>query len=202
MAEKSLPLPDREGPRGLRRRAVLTEAGRQFARHGFRATTLDGIAKNLGLTKAGLYHYVVTKEQLLFDCYLDSLDVAERCMVRAGQDGKTGLDKLCRYIRGLFASFDRPDGFFVLLNEVPALSDEHQRQLRRKGRVVDQGLRSFIQQGIDDGSIRACDAAVVELAIQGALNWLPKWYSSSGRKDVGQIIEEFIDFFSHGLKPR
>lgn len=193
---------DREGMYDLRKRAILREAGRQFARNGFRATSLDDIAKSLSLTKAGLYHYVDTKEQLLFDCYLDALEAAERCVLQAAKDGHNGLEKLCLYIRSMFAMFDRPEGFFALVTEVSALGEEHQKTLRRKGRVVDHGLRAFIEEGIRDGSIRECDGTVIEFAIQGALNWIPKWYSSKGRKDVGQIVEDFIDFFTNGLKPR
>ena len=193
---------DRQGMYYLRKRAILREAGQQFARYGFRSTSLDNIAKSLNLTKAGLYHYVDTKEQLLFDCYMDSLDAAERCVIDAAKLGTNGLDKLCRYIRSMFAMFDRPEGFFALLTEISALGEEHQKALRRKGRVVDHKLRSFIEEGIRDGSIRQCDPTLIEFAIQGALNWIPKWYSSKGRKDINQIIEDYIEFFTDGLRPR
>jgi AcrR family transcriptional regulator len=193
---------DREGLYDLRKRAILREAGMQFARRGFHATSLDDIAKSLNLTKAGLYHYVDTKEQLLFDCYLDGLEAAERCVQQAAEDGADGLDKLCRYIRAMFSMFDRPEGFFALVTEVTTLGEEHQKVLRRKGRIVDHGLRSFIEEGIKDGSIRNCDATLIEFAIQGALNWIPKWYSSKGRKNVNEIVEEYIEFFSSGLRPR
>jgi TetR/AcrR family transcriptional regulator len=193
---------DREGMYDLRKRAIMREAGRQFARNGFRSTSLEDIAKSLNLTKAGLYHYVDTKEQLLFDCYLDSLDAAERCVLQVAKEGTSGLDKVCRYVRSVFSMFDRPEGFFALLTEVSALGEEHQKVLRRKGRVVDHVLRGFIEEGMQDGSIRKVDPALIEFAIQGALNWIPKWYSSKGRKDVNQIIEDYVDFFTYGLKPR
>lgn len=202
MADDPVSLFDREGMYDLRRRAILKEAGRQFARRGFHGTSLDDIAKSLKLTKAGLYHYVDTKEQLLFDCYLDSIEVAERCVTQASSEGANGLDKLCHYVRNMFALFDQPEGYFALLTEITVLGDEHQKVLRRKGRTVDSGLRGFIDEGIKDGSIRNCDAAVIEFAIQGALNWIPKWYSAKGRKSVRQIVEDFIDFFSEGLRPR
>lgn len=202
MPNESISPFDRAGMYDLRKRAILREAGRQFARDGFHATSLDGIARGLNLTKAGLYHYVDTKEQLLYDCYLVALEAAEQCVLEAARQGKTGLDKLCLYIRGMFAAFDRPEGYFALLTEVSALGEEHQKLLRRKARVVDHGLRAFIEEGIKDGSIRTCDPAVIEFAIQGALNWIPKWYSGKGRKDVSQIIDDFVDFFIDGLRPR
>lgn len=191
---------DREGIYDLRKRAILREAGRQFAKKGFRATSLEDIAKSLDLTKAGLYHYVDTKEQLLFDCYMVSILAAERCVHQADKKGRNGLEKLCAYIRSMFAMFDQPEGYFALIVEISALSEEHQKTLRRKGRVVDKGLRGFIDEGIRDGSIRNCDSAVIEFAIQGALNWIPKWYSELGRKSVNEIVEDFIDFFMVGLK--
>ena len=193
---------DREGMYDVRRRAILREAGRQFARRGFHATSLDDVAKSLQLTKAGLYHYFENKEQLLYECYLASIEIAERCVNEASVAGSNGLEKLCNYIRLMFSSFDKPDGYFALMVEMTALGNEHQKLLRRRGRIVDTGLRGFIQEGIEDGSVRACDAAVIEFAIQGALNWIPKWYSDKGRKNVVEIVEDFIDFFTNGLRPR
>ncbi len=193
---------DREGMYDIRRRAILREAGRQFARRGFHATSLDDVARSLKLTKAGLYHYFENKEQLLYECYLASIETAERCVAEASVTGTNGLEKVCNYIRLMFAIFDKPDGYFALMVEMTALGTEHQKLLRRRGRIVDTGLRAFIEEGIEDGSIRACDAAVIEFAIQGALNWIPKWYSERGRKTVAEIIEDFIDFFTSGLRPR
>ncbi len=202
MASQSISPFDREGMYDLRRRAILNEAGRQFARRGFHATSLDEVAKSLRLTKAGLYHYVDTKEQLLYECYLVSLERAEQCVREASEQGRNGLDKLCIYMRNMLGAFDQPEGYFALLTDITALDQDHQKVLRRKGRAVDEALRTFIEEGMRDASVRSCDAAVIEFAIQGALNWIPKWYSGHGRKNVAQIIEDFIDLFSNGLKPR
>lgn len=202
MVKSSISPFDREAMYEFRKRAILREAGLQFARRGFHATSLDDIAKSLSLTKAGLYHYVDSKEQLLFDCYLDCLEAAERCVKQAAHSGADGLERVCHYIRAMFSMFDTPEGFFALVTEVGALGEEHQKVLRKKGRTVDRGLRTFIEEGIQDGSIRDCDPMLIEFAIQGALNWIPKWYSSKGSKNVSEIVEEFIAFFSNGLKPR
>lgn len=47
------------------RRRVLEVAGRQFAEKGYAATSLQGIADAMGVTKANVYYYFRTKDAIL-----------------------------------------------------------------------------------------------------------------------------------------
>ena len=44
--------------RGVSHQSLIGVAAELFARKGYRATTLDDIAAELGLKKASLYHYI------------------------------------------------------------------------------------------------------------------------------------------------
>lgn len=53
-------------PRGEARREAIIETGvRMFARRGWRATGLIGLAKEVGITHGGVLHHFGTKENLL-----------------------------------------------------------------------------------------------------------------------------------------
>ena len=55
------------GARGsLTRERILAEAAGIFNRCGYHGTTLDGLARVLGVTKAALYCQVRSEEELLF----------------------------------------------------------------------------------------------------------------------------------------
>ena len=48
------------------RDAILERAAELFARQGFTATSMNEVAAACGVSKAGLYHYVRDKQELLF----------------------------------------------------------------------------------------------------------------------------------------
>src|ERR1700750_81734 len=57
-----------------RRTAMYRTVALLFRDRGFDATSVNDIAKALGLTKAGLYHHFESKEALLFEIVMFGLD--------------------------------------------------------------------------------------------------------------------------------
>src|SRR3546814_7450594 len=53
---------------GDRRIEVLRTAARVFSDLGFRQATLEDVARELGMTRAALYHYSPRKDALLTEC--------------------------------------------------------------------------------------------------------------------------------------
>jgi AcrR family transcriptional regulator len=49
------------------RQKVILKASEMFLKHGYDNTPMSQLAKELGLSKAGLYHHYPSKEALLFD---------------------------------------------------------------------------------------------------------------------------------------
>ena len=56
------------------------------------------------------------------------------------------------------------------------LSSDALGEVRDYKRKIDRRLRSFIQEGIEDGSITRCDPKIAAFSIAGALNWICMWY--------------------------
>jgi len=56
--------PPDEALQQRRREAILAEAATIFARHGFTATDVQGIADALKISKGTIYRYFPTKEKL------------------------------------------------------------------------------------------------------------------------------------------
>ena len=59
--------------------------------------------------------------------------------------------------------------------------------MRNYKRKIDRRLRSFIQEGIDDGSIAPCDAKIAAFSIAGAVNWICMWYEPEGALSPEEI---------------
>lgn len=202
MSKIELEVFDREALHEARKRALLWEAGKQFAEKGFHGTSMASIAKGVKLTKSGLFHYVNTKEELLYQCYEDALQSANDSLAEAEQVEGSALDKLAHYLRAHVTKVGKPGGFFVLITELYVLEPEHRDTLRAKAKSADARLLKLIQEGINEGSIGYDNPRMAVNAIDGAINWLPKWYSDEGSDSIEDIVEAFIAFFINGLKKR
>src|SRR6266550_1111121 len=61
-------------PLNARRAEICRRAAQIFQERGFDATSVNDVARALGMTKAGLYHYFPSKEALLFEIMTFGLD--------------------------------------------------------------------------------------------------------------------------------
>jgi TetR/AcrR family transcriptional regulator len=202
MAELEFDVFDRDLLFKARRHDLLREAGRQFSKKGFHGTSMTDIAKGVKLTKSGLFHYVKTKEEMLYLCYEDAVISAEQCMNSALEVNGNALEKICHYIRHHLGQFDQRGGYYVILSELSVLSADNQKKLHTRAKNVDQKMLNLVKNGIKEGSIAKVNPKMALYAIEGALNWVPKWYSHNGEDDITEIAEDFITFFTDGLKAR
>jgi len=163
-----------------KREALLREAAASFNRRGFHATSLDDIARNLGVTKAALYHYFPNKHALLRECFSEAMNVAFRSLEQAHREGRNGREKLRltlqRYLDGMIHELS---GCVVLVEENALLPEDYAKVLEERDRF-EHALRELVREGIADGSIVPCDPKLTMFAILGALNWVPKWFHHDG----------------------
>ncbi len=59
-----------------RKEQILRCAAKLFSQRGYEATTLGDLASAAGIAKATLFHYFNTKEQILFELYSQTMDMA------------------------------------------------------------------------------------------------------------------------------
>src|SRR5580765_6337809 len=64
------------------RNRVFEVAAEVFHRKGYDSTSMSDVATAAGLTKAGLYHHVSSKESLLFTVLDSGLDLTESYVVK------------------------------------------------------------------------------------------------------------------------
>lgn len=168
---------DRLRRRGdIKREAVLAAAVTMFNEKGFRATSLDDVAKSLGVTKPTVYQYVSSKEEILFDCVKRGLEMIRRAAEDSPGCRKNGRERLeaAMYRYGLVMTEDFCR--CVTRTSDSELNEDSRKEFRRLKRVIDEMMRRIVQAGIDDGSLRAGDARIITFAITGSLNWIGRWY--------------------------
>lgn len=184
------------------REKILAESARVFNRRGYHGTTLDEIARAIGLTKPALYYYVKNKEDLLFQCHQRALDIAIGAVKAALAEADRPDDQLrlvlTRYIEGMT---DVLSGIVVLLYEEVLSPPLHTRILEQRDEYEGM-MRKIIERGSASGVFVPCNPKLVTFAILGALTWIPRWYHPEGPNTSKEIAATFADYFVRGLQRR
>jgi AcrR family transcriptional regulator len=183
----------------LKRAAVLQEAGKAFSARGYHNTSLDDVAKALGVAKGTLYNYVKNKQEILWELHLRAAEIARNALASAQAEGGTGAQvlrgTLLLFIRGITEEL----GACRVLVEFDALKPQDQVKAKKLGHGFVESLVDVIEVGIADGSIRQVDPRLMVYTFMGAVNWIPRWYSPSGRLSSTCIAESIADILLHGL---
>ncbi len=185
-----------------KRDAVLQTAAELFLEKSYARTSLNDVAEKLNITKPALYHYFRNKEEILIECYRLGTGMIGEILDDIEKRYATGFDKVrafvYSYVKVLTADFGR----CVMRLDQGDLSPDARNDVRTYKRKIDRRLRSFIQQGIEDGSIAPCDPKLTAFAIAGAVNWVSMWYEPRGPLAPEEIAAQFAETLTQGIARR
>lgn len=198
MLEKT-PIPfNREIQYAAKRLAVIHAAGAAFRRRGYHNASMVEIAKTLGLSKAALYYYVKSKEEILYECHIQVYDAMDGLVKSTRRKDENGLQRL-QSLYGEFAHMLTRDGL-ALLADVDSLKDEFQSDVLLRRGKIERAVTRIVERGMKDGSIRKGDPKITVFFLMGALNWLNVWYEDGGRISGDEIADAFVTQMSAGIK--
>ncbi|MBL8554121.1 MAG: TetR family transcriptional regulator [Phenylobacterium sp.] len=191
-----------------RQRQIYVEAARLFVEKGFAATSMSDIAEAVQITKAGLYHFVESKEDLLFTIMNYSMDRLHLDVIAPALAVDEPLERLKVIIRNHALNVGR-----VTLASGSPLSivvDEPQGLSRRNRKIIDDRKRLYFDLLRDtlralqaDGRLSPkADPTVVAFTIIGMIMWIARWRRSDGKYSLEQVADEIQRLALTGaLKP-
>lgn len=192
-------LPSQAERAELKRNSIFREAARCFNRTGFHGTSMDDIARRLGVTKAALYRYVPNKHEVLFASFELAMDSSFANLERGEKEGANGLEKLRIALRGYLEDLIGKLGHPVVLLEENALLPDQSRAVIRRRDAAEKRYRKLVEEGIEDGSIAPCDPKLAVFALLGAINWVPKWYRDDGEWTAAQVSESLVNLITRSI---
>jgi AcrR family transcriptional regulator len=201
-APPASPWQGRQLERELKREAVIRAAARAFSERGYHNTSLDHIAARLAVTKPTVYYYVQSKEQLLFLCFMAGVEPIRAACREARLLPLPARERLGLVLRRYGEAVASDLGWCMVRAEDLDLPPAMSGQIRRMKSQIDQDIRCLVRDGLQDGSIGACDPKMTAFALAGALNWIAHWYRDSQGLTGEEIAAAFVAIFEHGLLPR
>ena len=190
--------------RPTRQAQILETAARLFCEKGFDKASMGDIADAMGLTKAGLYHHIGSKEELLFEIMSYGMDLFEEKVLSRVMTIADPLERLRATLRGhvLLVIRDRPKEVTVILHESNALKGRYRDRINiRKKRYI-HFLEKTFRELVKSGVARRVDPSVAAFAMLGMINWIYQWYLPGGRLNEDALADALGDVFLGGILAR
>jgi AcrR family transcriptional regulator len=184
---------------------IYRAAARIICEKGYDATSMNDIAEAVGLTKAGLYHHISGKRDLLFrimDFGMDSLKEQVIAPARAIPDAEQRLRAIiARHVR-LITSNSTPEGnnpVSIVLDEVAGLTPAQRRKINQRKRAYVDLIRETLTELKAARKLRGVDVTAAAFSLLGMILWLSRWYNPKGRLTPDQISDEVTKAALGGL---
>lgn len=179
---------------------VFRTAAQIILEKGYDATSVSDIARALGITKAGLYHYIHGKTQLLFEIMQYGLDELDREVAQPAKKIEDAEERLRFMIERHARIVTRGHGAVtILVDETRALTPQQNRVITRRKRAYLDFLRGTLGDLRTDGRLRHINITVAAFGILGTINWLSRWYQPGGALDENEIASQVVAIALHGL---
>jgi AcrR family transcriptional regulator len=182
-----------------------------FASHGFEATTMTDIARELGMTGPSLYHYFPTKDALLFVCIEHTLDDLLHVAEKAIQTDQPVTLRIQSLIRAHTLLEIKQRSIAPLINAhlygpsylKQALTAPQRQSLRQKQLQLVQIYSQLIDEGCEQGLIATADSTIAAFNSLAIVQYTSVWYrprKGLGTESIVQIQCEAVGRLL-GIKP-
>jgi len=190
----------KSAPTDERLAEIYRAAAQIILRKGYDATSVNDIANALGMTKAGLYHYINGKKELLFDIMNFGLDELDEEVVTPAKSIPDTSDRLRFIIANNARLVTRGQGAItILVDEITALTPAQNRKITRRKRAYFESLRNTLNQLKAEGKLQDVDTTAATFCLLGMINWLSRWYRQDGPLTEEQAAEQIVKIALNGL---
>jgi AcrR family transcriptional regulator len=181
---------------------ILRVAAEMFASKGYTATTMDGLAEALNITKPTLYVHGRSKSDILVRLVDRFVDEAERRLnvALAEGDDEQWIGRLLRLWVELSVTM-RPHqhAFLNLRHEFPP---DALARYNAWARRADRRIRATIARNQAAGQVRPdLDPDVIGYTVLALCNWTARWFNERGRLSIDQVVDGYMVTLIEGLKP-
>jgi AcrR family transcriptional regulator len=193
-------------PRGSETKQNIREicriAARVFYAKSYDGASMQDIAEAVGLTKAGLYHHVGSKDRLLYEIQNYGMDILDETVLAPIKEIADPREKLRQTIVGHINLIvrARDQEITVILHENRSLSDPLRKKLNARKRGYIDYLADLIRRVQEQsGKPPQISPRLAAFTLLGMINWLYQWYSPEGPVKQDELGQYYTDFFFRGL---
>lgn len=183
----------------IKKEKFLLVIAELFNKNGYEKTSIRGIAKELNISKPGLYFYFENKQHMLYELAYDVLAKSNDYLKEALVHLKDPEEKLLLIIQRHIQFFVKhPAQIKVVIYEAHSLEGEYAKKFRILEEEYVDIIRSVLKEIlIEKKSDRNLN--ITTFSLLGTLGWVIKWYKPEKKVSPESLINEIWEFFLKGL---
>jgi AcrR family transcriptional regulator len=179
---------------------IYNKAAEIFHERGFDATSMSSIASAVDLTKAGLYYYIESKEDLLYAIVDFAMERLEATVIEPSRQLSDPQDRLLSIVtRHARLLTEGNKAITILTDEIDGLKPKHRKQILDRKRDYFELVRGTLDELQSQGKLRDVNPTVAAFSMFGTLLWLPRWFHVGGALDSEQVVQNIVSFVTGGL---
>jgi AcrR family transcriptional regulator len=182
-----------------RRRQLIATAAELFD-NGYHTTSVEDVARAVGIRKPTIYHYFGGKEEILFGIHEEFIDVLISREAERAEAGLTAPEHLLAIMGDILDLMESHRGHVrVFFEHYRELSAPRRKKIKAKRDAYEASVKAVIQRGVDAKELRPVNVDLATLALAGMCNWAYQWFNPEGPQTTRQVAEEFFGFLMHGI---
>lgn len=181
---------------------ILRISADLFARNGYHGTGITELCKAVGLGRGALYHYIGSKEAVLYrisKTEVDRMNALAEDLQRQNLDPEEHLRRLAS---GLLSNIaEHRSEWTVFFREYSALSGEWRDRVVSARERYEGRWRQVLDRGVREGTFAPMSGLLVK-GLLGMFNYTYLWYEPGGRISPEELAGQFLDAILRGILVR
>ena len=183
-----------------RKQRILDTAAAIFADGGYHKASVSQIARKCDISKALIYHYFPSKQDILYHALIDYVRLLEETALKrlaAGMGPAETFGDIIRDYLGLYES--AADRHSLLVGSLEALEPAQRREVSA---VQDRIVKIFgeLADQISPASLDVHQLrGAVSMLIMGMMNWTYIWFDPTGPVDSARLAGIIVRMLQAGL---
>jgi AcrR family transcriptional regulator len=192
----------RRGRPGYDLETLLQVAAELFEERGYDGTSMEDLARKLGITKSAIYHHVTGKEELLRLAVDRALDGLFAAVDELGSVDGPAVERLEHLVRASVMVLAEQFPFVTLLLRVRGNTKVERDALARR-RAFDHIVTELATEAAAAGDLLpGIDPAIAGRLMFGMINSLIEWYQPRGSTSGADLADMVVSVAFNGLRAR
>lgn len=184
-----------------RKDAIVKEAATLFARDGFDGASVAKLARRCKTSKALIYHYYASKEDILYEVMISHVRALEKAARDAAAEPLSPERRLHEVAHRFMALYvDAADRHKVLLNELDCLPKPRREEIVAAQRRLIEIVRGLLIEIAPQLKRKIGESFAATMLFFGMINWTHTWFNPNGAVSAGALAEMAVDIALGGIR--
>ncbi|MEO2011610.1 MAG: TetR/AcrR family transcriptional regulator [Pirellulaceae bacterium] len=162
---------------------------------GFGGTSIGDIAKAVGMTKAGLYHHISGKQDMLYQIMQHAMDELERVVIAPARLISNPEERLREMMRRhIQGAIEHGCAFTIVMSEVSHLESPERKKIVKRKKAYHALARQALQELAEQGRLRDLDVDIATMHIINTLVGIARWDPDDVTSDQEHLITETVEY--------